>query len=40
MLIKHTGESPQVDSAAWVAPNAVVCGDVRIGPGCRIMYGA
>ena len=40
MLIKHAGESPQVDSAAWVAPNAVVCGDVRIGPGCRIMYGA
>jgi len=40
MLIKHLGESPRVDSSAWVAPNAIVCGDVTIGPGCRIMYGA
>jgi carbonic anhydrase/acetyltransferase-like protein (isoleucine patch superfamily) len=40
MLINHAGESPRVDSAAWVAPNAIVCGDVTIGPGCRIMYGA
>ncbi len=40
MLIKHDGVSPQIDPTAWVAPNAVVCGNVTIGPGCRIMYGA
>src|SRR5210317_1642576 len=40
MLIKHKGILPKVDPAAWIAPNAVVCGDVKIGPGCRIMYGA
>ena len=40
MLIKHAGASPQVNPAAYVAPNAVVCGNVTIGPGCRIMYGA
>ena len=40
MLIKHAGVSPQIDPTAWVAPNAVVCGNVTIGPGCRIMYGA
>lgn len=40
MLISHNGNSPNVDPDAWVAPNAVVCGDVRVGPGCRILYGA
>lgn len=40
MLIKHEGVSPQIDPTAWVAPNAVVCGNVTIGPRCRIMYGA
>jgi carbonic anhydrase/acetyltransferase-like protein (isoleucine patch superfamily) len=40
MLIRHDGALPQIDRTAWVAPNAVVCGDVAVGPGCRIMYGA
>jgi carbonic anhydrase/acetyltransferase-like protein (isoleucine patch superfamily) len=40
LLIKHNGVSPRIDPTAWVAPNAVVCGDVTVGPGCRIMYGA
>lgn len=40
MLIKHLGKSPTVDPTAFVAPNAVVCGDVSIGPGVRIMFGA
>ena len=40
MLIQHDGASPQIDSAAWIAPNAVVCGNVTVGAGCRIMYGA
>ena len=40
MLISHSGKQPQVAPTAWVAPNAVLCGDVTVGPGCRIMYGA
>lgn len=40
MLIAHDGKAPIVDATAYVAPNAVVCGDVRIGPGCRVMFGA
>ena len=40
MLIKHDGATPDIDLTAYVAPNAVVCGNVTVGPGCRIMYGA
>jgi carbonic anhydrase/acetyltransferase-like protein (isoleucine patch superfamily) len=40
MLVKHLGVAPRVDPAAFIAANAVICGDVTIGPGCRIMYGA
>jgi carbonic anhydrase/acetyltransferase-like protein (isoleucine patch superfamily) len=40
MLIRHAGAAPKVDPTAYVASNAVVCGNVTIGPGCRIMYGA
>jgi carbonic anhydrase/acetyltransferase-like protein (isoleucine patch superfamily) len=40
MLITHLGKSPQVHASTYVAPNAVVCGDVTVGPGCRITFGA
>jgi carbonic anhydrase/acetyltransferase-like protein (isoleucine patch superfamily) len=40
MLIKHAGVPPQVDPTAYIAPNAVVCGNVTVGSGCRIMHGA
>jgi len=40
VLVEHNGVSPQVDPAAWIAPNACICGDVSLGPGCRIMHGA
>jgi carbonic anhydrase/acetyltransferase-like protein (isoleucine patch superfamily) len=40
MLIAHAGKSPVIDPTAYVAPNAVICGDVTIGPGCRILFGA
>lgn len=30
----------QVDSTAWVAPTAVVTGDVTIGAGSRVLHGA
>jgi carbonic anhydrase/acetyltransferase-like protein (isoleucine patch superfamily) len=40
MLIAHLGKAPRVDPSAWVAPSATVCGDVTVGPNCRIMHGA
>lgn len=40
MLIEHLGHSPRIDSSAYVAPDATICGNVSIGPGCRIMHGA
>jgi carbonic anhydrase/acetyltransferase-like protein (isoleucine patch superfamily) len=40
MLIRHRGNAPTVDPSAYVAPNATLVGDVRIGPRVRVMYGA
>ncbi len=40
MIITHDNKTPRIDPSAYVAPNAVICGDVSIGPGCRILFGA
>ena len=40
MLIAHGSKHPEIAASAWVAPDATVCGDVIIGPGTRILYGA
>ena len=40
MILAHLDKTPQIDPSAYVAPNATICGDVRIGAGCRIMFGA
>jgi len=40
VLIEHEGRAPQVDPSAWVAPTAVLSGDVRVGPDCRVLFGA
>jgi carbonic anhydrase/acetyltransferase-like protein (isoleucine patch superfamily) len=40
MLIEHAGKRPRIDESAHVAPNAVVSGDVTVGPGARILFGA
>ncbi len=40
MLLEHRGASPQVHPSAYVAPTAVVCGDVHLGPHCRVLFGA
>jgi len=40
MLIEHRGKSPTVDPSAYVAPTAVLCGDVRVGPDTRVLFGA
>jgi carbonic anhydrase/acetyltransferase-like protein (isoleucine patch superfamily) len=40
MIIRHQGKNPSISASAYVAPNAVICGDVTIGENCRIMFGA
>lgn len=40
MLIEHRGNTPQVHPSAYVAPTAVVCGAVIVGPSTRILFGA
>jgi carbonic anhydrase/acetyltransferase-like protein (isoleucine patch superfamily) len=40
MLLEHLGARPRIDPSAYVAPTAVVCGDVRIGEGSRVLFGA
>src|SRR5699024_5611635 len=39
-LITHRGATPQVHPDAYIAPNAVVCGDVHIGAEARVLFGA
>ncbi len=39
MLIEHEGKRPQVADSAYVAPTAVLCGDVSVGAGSRILFG-
>jgi gamma-carbonic anhydrase len=40
VLIEHRGRRPDVHPSAYVAPTAVLCGDVRVGPGARILFNA
>lgn len=40
MLVEHLGQRPAIDATAHVAPTAVVCGDVTIGPGTCVGFGA
>ena len=40
MIVTHHNKSPQIHPSAYIAPNATICGDVMIGAGCRIMFGA
>ncbi len=39
MLLEHRGRRPNVHHTAYVAPNAVLCGDVTVGEGSRVMFG-
>lgn len=40
MLIRHRGREPVVDPTAWIAPTAVLAGNVTVGPRARVLYGA
>ena len=40
LIIPFNGKTPVIDPTAWVAPNATLIGDVHIGPGASIWFGA
>jgi carbonic anhydrase/acetyltransferase-like protein (isoleucine patch superfamily) len=40
LLIEHCGKSPHIDRSAYIAPNAVISGDVTIGAHSRVLFGA
>jgi carbonic anhydrase/acetyltransferase-like protein (isoleucine patch superfamily) len=40
MLIEHQGKRPAIDPTAHIAPTAVICGDVTIGPRTHVSWGA
>ncbi len=39
-LYEFEGRRPEIGPGAWVAPDADIIGDVKIGPGCYIGWGA
>jgi carbonic anhydrase/acetyltransferase-like protein (isoleucine patch superfamily) len=40
VFVEHRGRRPVVHESAWVAPTAVLCGDVHVGPDARILWNA
>ena len=40
MIVTHLNKTPRIHASAYVAPNATVCGDVTVGAGCRVLFGA
>jgi carbonic anhydrase/acetyltransferase-like protein (isoleucine patch superfamily) len=40
MFVVHRNGRPKIDESVYVAPTAVVSGDVMVGPQSRILYGA
>jgi carbonic anhydrase/acetyltransferase-like protein (isoleucine patch superfamily) len=40
MIIEHLGKRPQIHESVYVAPTAVICGDVTIGENSQVLFGA
>jgi carbonic anhydrase/acetyltransferase-like protein (isoleucine patch superfamily) len=40
MILEHRGRSPEIHPSAYVAPTAVLCGAVVVGPDARVLFGA
>jgi carbonic anhydrase/acetyltransferase-like protein (isoleucine patch superfamily) len=40
MIIEHLEQKPEVHKTGYIAPNAAICGNVKIGKNTRIMFGA
>lgn len=39
MIIEFEGRKPNIHPTAWIAPTAVIIGDVEIGPDASVFYG-
>ena len=40
LILEYMGRRPQIAVDAYIAPNATIIGDVTIGPGASVWYGA
>lgn len=40
VFVRHRTNTPRVAESAYIAPTAVLCGDVTIGPHSRVLFGA
>ncbi len=40
VFVEHRTKRPRVAESAYIAPTAVLCGDVTIGPHSRVLFGA
>ena len=40
LFVRHRLRDPKVAESAYIAPNAVLCGDVTVGPHSRVLFGA
>ena len=40
LFVRHRMKSPRVSESAYIAPTAVLCGDVTVGPYSRVLFGA
>lgn len=40
MIIEFEGNTPKIHPSAWIAPTAVIIGDVEIGPDSSVFYGS
>ncbi len=40
VFVRHRMKSPRVSESAYIAPTAVLCGDVTVGPYSRVLFGA
>ncbi len=40
VFVRHRTKNPKVAESAYIAPTAVLCGDVTVGPHSRVLFGA
>src|SRR5436305_5570713 len=40
LFVEHRLKSPQVSESSYIAPTAVLAGDVTVGPHSRVLFGA
>ncbi len=40
VFVEHRTKRPRVSESAYIAPTAVLCGDVTVGPHSRVLFGA